>query len=81
MQKAIMDRVFIKPDENKQGAIIIEDTSRTKTGVVVSVGSEVKSVKVGDHVVFYDWADLPALDGVLAVREGYLLGVLEDEWS
>ena len=81
MQKAIMDRVFIKPDENKQGAIIIEDTSRTKTGVVVSVGGDVKSVKEGDHVVFYDWADLPALDGVLAVREGYLLGVLEDEWS
>lgn len=79
MQKAIMDRVFIKPDEKKQGAIIIEDTSRTKTGVVVSVGDEVKSVKVGEHVVFYDWADLPALDGVLAVREGYLLGVLEDE--
>lgn len=79
MQKAIMDRVFIKPDEKKQGAIIIEDKSRTKTGVVVSVGDEVKSVKVGEHVVFYDWADLPALDGVLAVREGYLLGVLEDE--
>lgn len=74
-----MDRVFIKPDEIKKGAIIIEDESKTKSGIVVSVGDDVKSVKVGDHVVFYDWADLPALDGLLAVRESYLLGLIEDE--
>lgn len=79
VMKAIMDRVFIKPDEKKAGAIIIESTERTKSGVVQSVGEDVKAVKVGDHVIFYDWADLPALDGIVAVRESYLLGKIEDE--
>ena len=79
MQKAIMDRVFIKPDEKKQGLIIIQDNDETKTGVVVSIGDEVKSVKVGDRVIFFKWDDLPALDGLIAVRENSLLGVIEDE--
>jgi co-chaperonin GroES (HSP10) len=79
MQKAIMDRVFIKPDEKKQGLIIIQDNDETKTGVVVSKGDEVKSVKVGDRVIFFKWDDLPALDGLIAVRENSLLGIIEDE--
>lgn len=74
-----MDRVFIKPDEKKQGLIIIQDNDETKTGVVVSVGDEVKSVKVGDRVIFFKWDDLPALDGLIAVRENSLLGIIEDE--
>lgn len=77
--KAIMDRVFIKPDESKHGAIIIEDESKTKSGIVQSIGEDVKAVEVGDHVIFYDWADLPALDGLIAVRESYLLGKIEDD--
>lgn len=74
-----MDRVFIKPDEKKQGLIIIQDNDETKTGVVVSKGDEVKSVKVGDRVIFFKWDDLPALDGLIAVRENSLLGIIEDE--
>ena len=74
-----MDRVFIKPDEKKQGLIIIQDNDETKTGVVVSVGNEVKSVKEGDRVIFFKWDDLPALDGLIAVRENSLLGIIEDE--
>ena len=77
--KAIMDRVFIKPDEKRQGAIIIEDESKTKSGIVQSIGEDVKAVEVGDHVIFYDWADLPAMDGLIAVRESYLLGKIEDD--
>lgn len=77
--KAIMDRIFIKPDEKRQGAIIIEDESKTKSGIVQSIGEDVKAVEVGDHVIFYDWADLPALDGLIAVRESYLLGKIEDD--
>ena len=74
-----MDRVFIKPDEKKQGLIIIQDNDETKTGVVVSKGDEFKSVKVGDRVIFFKWDDLPALDGLIAVRENSLLGIIEDE--
>lgn len=74
-----MDRIFIKEDPKKQGAIIIDEETKTKSGIVQSVGELVKSVKVGDHVIFYDWADLPALDGLIAIRESYLLGKIEDE--
>lgn len=77
--KAIMDRVFIKPDEKKKGSIIIvEDHDETKSGVVISVGEQVKSVKEGDHVLYFKWDDLPAVDDMVVVREGCLLGVYEE---
>lgn len=80
MQQAIMDRVFIKPDAPKQGAIIIEAAEEgTKAGIVQSIGERVKSVNIGDHVIFYDWVDLPAMDGLIAVKECDLLGVLTDD--
>ena len=79
MQKAIMDRIFVKEDAPQQGAFIIEVNNRTRSGIVQSVGEQVKSVKVGDHVVFCDWAELDALDGLTAIREKYLLGVITDE--
>jgi co-chaperonin GroES (HSP10) len=81
MQQAIMDRVFIEPDKKEQGAIIMAEDEKptTKTGIVKSVGERVKSVKVGDHVVFYDWQTLPAMDGLVAATEKYLLGVIVDD--
>lgn len=79
MVKAIMDRVFIKPDEKKQGTILMtEDHDETKSGYVVSVGEQVKAVKAGDHVVYFQWDDLPAVDGLVAVRENSLLGVYDE---
>ena len=79
MQKAIMDRIFIQEDAPKKGAFLIEEKKNTKSGIVVSIGEQVKSVNVGDHVIFYDWAELPAMDGLLAIREKYLLGVITDD--
>jgi co-chaperonin GroES (HSP10) len=80
MQQAIRDRVFIKPDEQKHGAFMIEEAEGgSKSGIVQSVGPEVTDIKVGDHVVFYNWRDLPALDGLIAVRSKDLLGVLSDD--
>lgn len=77
--RAIMDRVFIKPDEKKKSAIIeLDDHDETKSGIVVSVGEQVKSVKEGDHVIYYRWDDLPAVDGLVAVRENSLLGVYDE---
>lgn len=79
MQQAIMDRVFVKLDEPPKRAILIEDEpSKTKSGIVQSVGEMVKSVKVGDHVIFHDW-DVEALDGLVAIREKWLLGVITDD--
>ena len=75
--QAIMDRVFIKPDEKKHGVIMLEDDEETKSGVVVSVGDMVKSVNIGDHVIYFKWDDLPVFDGIVAVREKSLLGIFE----
>lgn len=75
--QAIMDRVFIRPDEKKKGVIIIDDAEEAKSGVVVSVGDKVKSVKVGDHVIYFKWDDLPLSDGMVALREKSLLGIYE----
>lgn len=79
MQKAIMDRVFVRLDEPEKKAIIIEEEqSKTKSGIVQSVGEQVKSVKVGDHIIFHDW-DVEALDGLVAIREKWILGVITDD--
>ena len=76
--KAIMDRVLIKPDEPKHGFVLIEDDTQTKSGTVISVGECVTSVKSGDHVVYFKWDDLPALEGLVVARENSLLGVLDE---
>ena len=76
--RAILDRVFIKPDEAKKSAIIIENERETKSGIIVCVGENVKSVKKGDHVIYFKWDDLPAINGLVAVRENSLLGVLDE---
>lgn len=75
--QAIMDRVFIRPDEKKQGVIMLEDDEETKSGIVVSVGDKVKSVSIGDHVIYFKWDDLPMFDGIVALREKNLLGIYE----
>jgi len=77
MKQAIMDRVFITPDVKKQ-KIIIEEKEKYKTGIVQSVGEEVTSVKVGDHVIFEPW-EVETIDGLVAIREKWILGVITDE--
>ena len=84
MVKAIMDRVFIRLDkeETTKGGIILADTIENPrtTGVVESIGEDVKSVKVGDRVLFHCFDELPTYDpDVVVVRENSLLGVFEDE--
>lgn len=85
MVKAIMDRVFIKLDEPEKvgGIILTEDVTNPRTiGRVVSVGERVKSVKVGDHVVFHVFdevpVEVPTVDDVVAVREYSILGVFDE---
>lgn len=85
MVKAIMDRVFIRLDEKKKktdGGIILTDDAEEERniGVVESIGEKVKSVKVGDKVLFHKFDDLPTYDpNVVVVREYSLLGILNDE--
>lgn len=85
MVKAIMDRVFIRLDEKKKktdGGIILTDDAEEERniGIVESIGEKVKSVKVGDKVLFHKFDDLPTYDpNVVVVREYSLLGILNDE--
>ena len=85
MVKAIMDRVFIRLDKKKKktdgGIILTDDVEEERNiGVVESIGEKVKSVKVGDKVLFHKFDDLPTYDpNVVVVREYSLLGILNDE--
>ena len=82
MVKAIEDRVFIRLDEPEQpsGIILRDDITKPRTsGVVVSVGPLVNSVKEGDHVLFHVFDELPTPDkDIVVVREFSILGVFEE---
>ena len=85
--QAIMDRVIIRLDKVQEksdgGVILTTDTENERnTGIVESIGSDVKSVKVGDHVIFHAFDELPTLNNdpdLIVLRERGLLGVFRDE--
>ena len=81
--KAILDRVLIKLDEKtkKEGGVLLpDDFEKARTvGKVLSIGPEVKSVDVGQRVIFHAFDELPTIEPeVVAVRENSLLAILED---
>ncbi|MBR6408988.1 MAG: hypothetical protein IKS23_01930 [Alphaproteobacteria bacterium] len=81
--KAIMDRVLIRLEENekKNGDIFLPDNfEKTRTtGEVLSVGEDVRAVKVGQKVLFHVFDELPTVQkDVVAVRENSLLAILEE---
>ena len=82
--QTIMDRVLIRLDEHKNktagGILLTDDAIPTRTvGVVESVGEDVRSVKIGDKVLFKVFDELPALeDDLVVVRERSLLGKIKD---
>lgn len=78
-----MDRVFIRLEAEKttKGGIILTDSvdNPRTVGVVEGVGPEVKSVNVGDKVLFHVFDELPTYDkDVVVVRENSILGIYED---
>lgn len=84
MVKAVMDRIFIRLEaekETKGGIIMVESVDNPRTiGIVESVGEQVNAVKVGDKVLFHVFDELPTYDkDVVVVRENSILGVFEDE--
>ena len=85
MIQAVTDRVFIRlppEEETSEGGIIIshDGPNERTVGRVISVGNKVKSVKVGDKVLFHIFDDLPSPDkDVVVVRENSILGVFENE--
>ena len=79
MLKAIADRIIIKPEEKKSGAILINNEQKfTGVGVVQSVGERVRGVKKGDKVTFHRFDELPLEDeGLVVIRQKSLLGIWE----
>jgi co-chaperonin GroES (HSP10) len=82
---AVLDRVFVRLEKKetvtKGGIFLTDNYDQDRTiGTVESIGEDVKSVKVGDKVLFHIWDELPTYDSdVVVVRENSLLGVFEDE--
>ena len=57
--RVIYDRVLVKRDSKVETShLMIPDKVKKapRTGVILSVGDEVKYVKVGDHIVFNEYA-------------------------
>ena len=80
--KAIMDRILIELRESeaqKNGIFLPETFLNVKNvGRVLSVGKDVKSVKVGDTVLFHAFDELPTInENIVAVRENSILAVME----
>lgn len=76
-----MDRVFIRLEPLKVNGIVLPEDIRNprNVGIVESVGELVKSVKVGDKVVFHVFDELETPDpDVVVVREFSLLGIIDD---
>ncbi len=57
--QAILNKIIILPDttEEKRGSIYLPEAAKERKtwGRVVSIGEQVTSVKVGDHVMFKRW--------------------------
>ena len=79
MLKAIADRIIIKSEEKKSGAILINAEQKyTGVGVVQSVGERVRGVKEGDKVAFHLFDELPLPEeNLVVIRQKSLLGVWE----
>jgi len=85
--QTIMDRILIrldKFDEQTQGGIILTDEKQAKIakniGTVISIGEQVKSVKIGDKVFFHSFSELPSLeDNTVVIRERSLLGIITND--
>lgn len=74
MYKALKDRIIIKITESDNNIIIGMEQKTENTGVVLSVGDEVKSVKAGEHIIFhlYDEIELPQ-KSLAVIREKSVL--------
>lgn len=83
--KAIADRVFVrvepKPEKTPGGVLLAADIEEPRTtGIVESVGEQVKTVKPGDRILFHVFDELETPDeNIVVVRENSILGVLYDE--
>ncbi|MBQ8481601.1 MAG: hypothetical protein IJ532_03620 [Alphaproteobacteria bacterium] len=80
MYKAIKDRIIIKLDESVKSNLIIANSElyEKNSGVVLSIGNDVKCVNVGDHIIFHLFDEIAlSEEGLAVVREKSVLARLE----
>ena len=78
MYRAVTDRVIIKLDDMATAVSLLGFEPKYQcAGVVLSVGEQVKDIKVGDKIIFHQFDELSLPEKNLAVvREKSVLGVL-----
>jgi len=84
--KPLKDRVFVSYSaelEKTAGGIYIPEAAKEKPqkGKIESIGAEVKSVKVGDHILFDKYSGSKInIDSTeyLILKEEDILGIFED---
>lgn len=84
--KPLKDRVFVSYSaelEKTAGGIYIPEAAKEKPqkGKIEAIGSEVKSVKIGDHILFDKYSGSKInIDNVeyLILKEEDILGIFED---
>lgn len=81
LMRMLGNRVLIKREEpsEKKGLIVIPERLRSKPqeGEVVGVGPDVKTVKIGERVLFGKWSVLEVNPYGCIIREPDVMGVLE----
>jgi len=83
--KALNDRVVVKRVDDKEvtdGGLFIPDIAKKKEaeGTVLSVGSKITDIVVGDKVLFDNYHGIPmTIDDIECVmlREEHVFGVIE----
>lgn len=78
---ATQDCIVVKPDIEKHELLILLSQKQTGQGVVLSIGPNVKDVKIGDRVLFGDSIGQPFRwegEELLVMREEHTLGVFDN---
>ena len=78
MYRAITDRIVLKLEtEKSEISLIYADKRPQCTGIIVSLGEQVRDLNVGDRVFFhpYDELSLPE-ENMVVVRAKSILGVI-----
>lgn len=79
--KPLGNKILVTPDEPKQNGVIVTIIDeKINTGVVASIGSEVKEVPVGARVIFNLAYDEIILEGktYFVMYEDDILGILHE---
>jgi len=74
--KALQNCLIIEPYYEKHAFLVLPQTEKPETGIVVAAGPDCKDIKVGDHVYFGVGQEFSYGKDYVVMREPHVLGVL-----